>query len=357
MDQELKQRLIGAVVVTALAAIFIPMLFDDPIDDRSQQVSELAIPPTPTASTGVEPADKAPGDAEQVINADGPEEGYVEESGAEEEPMQPIDGPDVDDESGFVEEVQTVGKAKKPAAGAKGKHAAVDTVEEDIAIENEVIDAETEAKIDAEVEKLRPKPQPKPESAAAKAGKEAAANTVKAPDANHVKPLVKPAVEAKNVAVDKATPAKKPVTTVEAVKPKTPVKQQALEKPVDDEQVLSKKPVDVAATNAEKLPMAAKPGAADAEKKTPVAKPTPAKVKTEAKRWYIQVGSFGKKENAVSLWESLRKDGFPVSLDTVQGEKGTFYRLKIGPELDGKRAVDMKARLDKHSVKSMLIAE
>ena len=34
MNQELKQRLIGAVVVTALAAIFIPMLFDDPVDNR-----------------------------------------------------------------------------------------------------------------------------------------------------------------------------------------------------------------------------------------------------------------------------------------------------------------------------------
>ena len=36
MNQELKQRFIGAVVVTALAAIFIPMLFDDPVDNSGQ---------------------------------------------------------------------------------------------------------------------------------------------------------------------------------------------------------------------------------------------------------------------------------------------------------------------------------
>ncbi|HSN24294.1 MAG TPA: sporulation protein, partial [Methylomicrobium sp.] len=47
MDQELKQRLIGAVVVTALAAIFIPMLFDDPIDTSGQAVSEMTIPEPP----------------------------------------------------------------------------------------------------------------------------------------------------------------------------------------------------------------------------------------------------------------------------------------------------------------------
>jgi DedD protein len=47
MEPELKQRLIGAVVVTALAAIFVPMLFDDPVDNSGQQVSELAIPKAP----------------------------------------------------------------------------------------------------------------------------------------------------------------------------------------------------------------------------------------------------------------------------------------------------------------------
>jgi DedD protein len=47
MDSELKQRLIGAAVVTALAAIFIPMLFDDPVTNSGQMVSELVIPTTP----------------------------------------------------------------------------------------------------------------------------------------------------------------------------------------------------------------------------------------------------------------------------------------------------------------------
>jgi DedD protein len=65
MDHELKQRLIGAVVVTALAAIFIPMLFDDPVDTSGKTVTELTIPQTPV---DVEPAQNPPENKAQVLN-------------------------------------------------------------------------------------------------------------------------------------------------------------------------------------------------------------------------------------------------------------------------------------------------
>lgn len=54
MDQELKQRLIGAAVITALAAIFVPMLFDDPIDESGKSINELTIPELPTKAQDVE---------------------------------------------------------------------------------------------------------------------------------------------------------------------------------------------------------------------------------------------------------------------------------------------------------------
>lgn len=47
LDHELKQRLVGAAVITAIAAIFVPMLFDDPIVERGQAVNELTIPEPP----------------------------------------------------------------------------------------------------------------------------------------------------------------------------------------------------------------------------------------------------------------------------------------------------------------------
>lgn len=63
MDHELKQRVIGAVVVTALAAIFIPMLFDDPVDTSGKEVKELTIPQAPADAAQGLPADKS-----QVLN-------------------------------------------------------------------------------------------------------------------------------------------------------------------------------------------------------------------------------------------------------------------------------------------------
>jgi DedD protein len=54
VDQELKQRLIGAAVITALAAIFVPMLFDDPIDETGKTINELKIPELPVKAQDVE---------------------------------------------------------------------------------------------------------------------------------------------------------------------------------------------------------------------------------------------------------------------------------------------------------------
>jgi DedD protein len=72
MDHELKQRLIGAVVVTALAAIFIPMLFDDPVDTNGKMVTELTIPQAP-ADAVPEAAQNLPASKGQVLNMPDPE--------------------------------------------------------------------------------------------------------------------------------------------------------------------------------------------------------------------------------------------------------------------------------------------
>ncbi len=73
IDQTLKQRLVGVVVITALATIFIPMLFDDPIVDNDPSISELTIPPSPEESikNSTLPVQKS---AEQVLAIPEPEE-------------------------------------------------------------------------------------------------------------------------------------------------------------------------------------------------------------------------------------------------------------------------------------------
>lgn len=51
MNEILKQRVVGAIVITALAAIFIPMLFDDPVADTDSYTNELSLPQQPLDNT------------------------------------------------------------------------------------------------------------------------------------------------------------------------------------------------------------------------------------------------------------------------------------------------------------------
>jgi len=68
MDHDLKQRIIGAVVITALAAIFIPMLFDEPVDESGRTMSELKIPPVPDMSPDSR-LKSTPGSIDEVLSS------------------------------------------------------------------------------------------------------------------------------------------------------------------------------------------------------------------------------------------------------------------------------------------------
>lgn len=282
MNQELRQRIIGAVVVTALAAIFIPMLFDDPVDNSGQVVSELAIPQAPIATVEDTPKN-LPGRIDAAVNTGDSAPESLDNTAAEEQHSEEmLETPaengvlssDALETQALSEEEQEQGydqpfdEAKNPPSAANQQAPALDTgiVEED-------------------------------------SGEEAPVK--KAP--------VKPKAVAKVIEQQPVRKAPVPPTPKTVPATKTPVVT-AVEKPV---------------------------------------KSNPALV-----RWYIQAGSFSKKENALSLSENLRKQGMPVLLETIQvGGKGTFYRLKVGPELDKKRAAAMKAKLDQQNIKNILISE
>ncbi|MDD5460088.1 MAG: SPOR domain-containing protein [Methylococcales bacterium] len=253
MNQELRQRLIGAVVVTALAAIFIPMLFDDPIDNSGQKVSELVIPETPV-KTGEESANKLPVGVAQVLNK-----------------------PATESEKVVTEEAELATDEQSPP--------------------NELSEGETAA--DAEV------------------------------------PVDEPENDGASESLD----------TGVVAETKAPVKiKKAVDESEYNQQKLTSRPVveeDVAAS-------AKKPVKANEKAGGKSSKSNP-----ELGRWFIQAGTFSKKENALSLLNTLRKQGLPVTMDVTKG----LYRLKVGPSLDKKRAAEMKAKLDSQKISSILIAE
>ncbi|MCX7086084.1 MAG: SPOR domain-containing protein [Methylococcales bacterium] len=262
MNQDLKQRLIGAVVVTALAAIFIPMLFDDPIDKGGQLVTELEIP-SPNTATDENLSSKLPKTAKQVLENPEPTSEIIntsEEAELSQETQPPAEA---------NQEDQPEDTAQATAESGSGLDTGL--VDE----KNNIVQTQTKA----------------PE----------ATSVVVAPP--QVAPAKKLAVTQPPVAVKKELPAKTVVT----------------------EQIQTQAP----ATKSEAIG-----------------------------RWTIQAGSFSKKENAVTLMETLKKQGLPASIDTVNGPNNSvLYRLKVGPTLDKKRALDMKAKVDNQKIQSLLIAE
>jgi DedD protein len=69
--------------------------------------------------------------------------------------------------------------------------------------------------------------------------------------------------------------------------------------------------------------------------------------KTEMGRWFVQVGIFGKENNAISFRDKIRQQGFPVTIKSISSENGVLHRVRVGPELNKKRAESMKQKIQK----------
>ena len=308
MNQELKQRIIGAIVVTALAAIFIPMLFDDPIENSGQSVSELAIPATPLNSNEVS-ANKLPSNANQVLNVpdnesetlvNTEEESELSKDNQLSEEIPTNDDPTVNNTDEDIV-VQADSKSKNSNTPPSLDTGVVETHKPSVS-----------KKALPELAKQEPTPEPVWEEEKAIEVPAALVNTTKT----------------------KTAPIKVKIKSTAPIKTATP------------ENIISKK-----ITTTEK-PLPVKAVITD--------KPTvvPTKPKAELSRWTIQVGSFSKKENATTLMETLRKQNLPVTLDTIKSDNdGLIYRLKIGPTLEKKRAIEMKTKLDTLKIQSFLISE
>jgi DedD protein len=281
MDHELKQRLIGAVVITALAAIFVPMLFDDPVDNSGKAVTELAAPEVPadsSAATNNLPADKTqvlarPDSELSVSEEDSHADATANDQGtnntSSEQTGQSGDSSDVGSDIHEGEPVDDLALKQSN----QNEKPSLDTGE---------VDEAGQPKISAETPSKNP-------DATQKSGQEA------------ILPTEKPASKQGIPEEPKHNPV--PLTK----KPK----------------VTKTKHVDAQKTNSKLI------------------------------RWSVQAGSFAKKENAQTLVDKLRKQGLPASIVT----KGNLFRIKIGPALDKKKAIDMKAKLDKQNIQSYLQSE
>ncbi|HSD17620.1 MAG TPA: SPOR domain-containing protein [Thermomonas sp.] len=320
MDTSLKQRLVGAVVLVALAVIFLPMLVKGPAPDSGVSDVPLGVPAEPR-------------DADGMVTHDLP---LVAPSGAP--------------EGGATGMPTTVGEPAPQTAAQDGAFPASAAGDYAVSFGSYANAADADKVIAA----LKAAELPGYREAVSLNGREAErvrigpfADRAVAESARLRAAQVNPGVGAKVVALDAATPASPPAVPSAAIAaaPASPVKAEPLP-PVS-------KPIAAAAT-----PAAAKPApVVDAKPAAPATKPvavapaasTPepaAKpVDTSNTGFAVQVGAFADAAAATALRDRLRSAGFNAFTDNVSTDAGTRTRVRVGPAMNRAEADALKAQV------------
>ena len=320
MDSSLKQRLVGAVVLIALAVIFLPMLVKGPAPDSGVSDVPLDIPAEPKA-------DAATRDLPLTAPGAMPEGGAVGMPATTPEPA--------------ATEPDPAGALPTVAAGdyavSFGSYASVADADKVIAaLRSAGLTAYREAVQLGGREAQRVRIGPFADGAVAESARLRAVQ-------------VNADVGAKVVALD-ATNAAAPASTAVAAPSPAPVKSEPLpaaakpaaaapiatSKPATDTSVTDTKP----ATTAAAKPVAATPPAPKPEP-APVAKPAD----TSKTGFVVQVGAFADANAATALRDKLRAAGMNAFTDTVNTDGGKRTRVRVGPAMNRTEADALKAQV------------
>lgn len=331
MEPALKQRLIGAAVLVALAVIFLPMLIKGPAPESGASDVPLTLPNAPQGQFETRELPLVgPGDAPKggVVGMDAPADGErlptvdtaAEKPAASTDAMQPaaVAGGDYAVSFGSYAteaDAQRVVKALQTAqlpgyqeatrngertlhrvrigpyaSQAEAEAARLESakVRGDVGAKVVTLDAETNAAAPA----LASTPQPASVSAPVPLNP---APTATSPS----KPVALPAEPAK------------PATASTTTKPK----------PVT--------PPVVAAAKPEQAP----------------AKPAPTKPAASGVGFAVQLGAFGNAADATKLRDKARASGFSAFVEQVRTDKGLLNRVRIGPVVSRTEADQLKAQI------------
>ena len=327
MDSSLKQRLVGAIVLIALAVIFLPMLVKGPAPDSGVSDVSLDIPAEPKATGAAATRDLSL-----------TEPGATPAGGA-------VGMPDAAPESAGNEAAQG-GLFPAVAAGdyavSFGSYASVADADKVIAaLRSAELPGYREAVQLNGREAQRVRIGPFADRAVAEAARLRAAH-------------VNDSVGAKVVALDAVATAAvvpAPASTAVAAPSPAPVKAEALPpapKPVAVAPAPSpspSKPVAPAAAPkatavSETKPVAPKPVATAAPPK-----PEPKPASAAGTGFVVQVGAFADANAATALRDKLRGAGFNAFTDSVNTDAGKRTRVRLGPAMNRAEADALKAQV------------
>jgi len=305
MDTALKQRLIGAVVLVALAVIFLPMLIKGPAPDSGVSDVPLDVPAAPGGEYETR-------ELPLVTPGNAPSGGVVGlENGA---PAAPQSAP--------ASEAIPLGAA--PAASAEMLPAT--TAGGNFAVNFGAY--ATTADADAVIARLKQSKLPAYREPATINGKTAYrvrigpyADRATAESVRLQAAQVRSDVKAVVVTLDTQTTTPAPTSVPQAAAVAAPVTTQALP------------------------PEPAKPVAA-AQPVAPTTKPVEAPKPAAATVGFaVQVGAFSKPADANAMRDKLRASGFSAFVEQVLTDKGTLSRVRVGPVANRADADKLKAQV------------
>jgi cell division septation protein DedD len=322
MDTALKQRLIGAVVLVALAVIFLPMLIKGPAPDSGVSDVPLEVPAAPGGQYETR-------ELPLVTPGNAPAGGVV---GMDEKPAAA---------SASASEAVPLGTAPPAAAGAM---LPASTAGGDYAVNFGAY--ATPADADAVISRLKQSSLPAFREPTTINGKTAYRVRIgpyaERADAEAVRlqaAQVRSDVKAQVVTLDAAPAAASASTSVPLAATAPPVTTQALPespKPAQNPPAAAPKPVATAPKPAAVAPKPAEPVAKPAE--TP--KPAASNV-----GFAVQLGAFSSAADANALRDKLRAGGFSAFVEQVKTDKGTLSRVRVGPVASRADADRLKAQV------------
>lgn len=359
MDTGLKQRLIGAAVLVALAVIFLPMLVKGPAPDSGVSSVSLDMPDAPDGATETRELPLVtPGDVPKG-GALGMDARPVDTTAAPATPTDPAAATGVAADPAADPTAPAAATAPTPDATASGLPPTA--AGGDFAVHFGAYASEKGAQTVADL--ARKAQLPAYTEAAIVNGKpawrvrigpyatraDAEAARLKAVDVRADVPVRVISLDAEAAAAAKAAELAAQQAAAQPVAPPPATR------PAPVVETRPKKPEPAATPTTAKVetkPQPAKPVApkpADkpvAAAKPPVAAPPkPAAPAASKVGFAVQAGAFSDAAEAVALRDRLRGAGFSAFVETVNTDKGPLTRVRVGPVVDRAAADQLKAQV------------
>jgi cell division septation protein DedD len=330
MEPALKQRLIGAAVLVALAVIFLPMLIKGPAPESGASDVPLTLPNAPQGQFETRELPLVgPGDAPKggVVGMDAPADG---------ERLPTVDT--------AATTPAAATNAMQPAAVAGGDYAVSFGSYATQADAQRVVTALQAAQLPGYQEATRNGDRTLHRVRIGPYASQAEAEAARLESAK-----VRNDVNAKVVTLDAETTAPALASAPEPASVSAPV-------PLNSTEPAAKSPSRPVALPAEP----AKPATASAPAKpkptaTPVAtaakpepaptKPAPTKPAASGVGFAVQLGAFGSATDAAKLRDRARASGFSAFVEQVRTDKGLLNRVRIGPVVSRAEADQLKAQV------------